>query len=67
MIEQQPPSPRLLFKVDQAAEALSVSRTTIYQAISQGLLKTTKIGRATRITLDELKRVSREGLTVEAR
>ena len=55
---------RRLYKVDEAAELLSLGRTTLYQLIARKSLKSVKIGKATRIpdwALDEfLEVLSRE-------
>lgn len=45
-----------LYSPAQAAEVLSLSRQHVYNLISRGELRAVKIGRATRITADELER-----------
>jgi len=47
---------QLLLTTTQAAQALGISRTTIYKLITNGELTTTHIGRSTRISLAELHR-----------
>lgn len=48
--------PRLLFSVEEAAESLGISRTTLYELIKAGRLCPVHIGRATRFPVDELER-----------
>lgn len=45
----------LLVTVEQAAEKLMVSRTTVYAIISRGELKVRHIGRAVRIHVRDLE------------
>jgi excisionase family DNA binding protein len=47
---------QLLLTTEQAAELLSVSRTTVYELIKQGKLRTVHIGRSCRVPLRELHR-----------
>lgn len=49
-------STQLLYRPEEAAEALSVSRATIYELIAAGTLASVKIGRSRRITRDALER-----------
>jgi excisionase family DNA binding protein len=49
-------SEKLLIRVRDAAEQLSVGRTTIYELIRAGKLDVAKIGRATRITQASIER-----------
>lgn len=42
--------------VDEAAEALRVSRATIYRFIASGAISTAKFGRARRVAQSELDR-----------
>ncbi|MEK4240808.1 helix-turn-helix domain-containing protein [Janibacter sp. FSL W8-0316] len=57
---------RLLHPIPDAAQALGVSRTTIYELISAGALKPVKIGRRTFIAQDELERYVRSLTEVSA-
>jgi excisionase family DNA binding protein len=41
------PTPRLAYRIDEAAERVGVSRVTIYKLIAAGKLKAIKIGRCT--------------------
>ena len=47
---------RLLLTVDEAAEALAVSRSTIYRLLKSGDLVATRIGTAVRIPESSLRR-----------
>jgi excisionase family DNA binding protein len=47
---------RLLFKVSEAAEQLGLSRATVYKEIARGAIKPVKIGAATRLPAEELRR-----------
>jgi excisionase family DNA binding protein len=48
---------RLLYRVEEAAEAMGVGRSTGYELIWSGELATVKIGkRGQRIPVDEIKR-----------
>ena len=47
---------RLLLTVDEAAEALAVSRSTIYRLLKSGDLVATRIGTAVRIPEQALRR-----------
>lgn len=47
---------RLLHPLTDAAQVLGISRTTIYQLISDGEIRTIKIGRRTLVAQDELER-----------
>jgi excisionase family DNA binding protein len=46
----------LLWKIDEAARILNVSRSTIYELASTGQLQLVKILRATRVTDDSIRR-----------
>jgi excisionase family DNA binding protein len=52
----------LLHTIEGSARLLNTGRTTIYRAMSEGLIKFVKLGRATRIPQSEIERVAREGL-----
>ncbi len=59
---QQPSMDRILLTVPEAARRLSVSERLIWRAISEGVLEVVRLGRATRVRVDEVERVAREGL-----
>lgn len=46
---------RLLLRVPEAAAALGVGRSTVYELLAAGELKSVHIGRAVRIPMVELK------------
>lgn len=43
--EQERGIPAILYRVDEAAEALRLSRSVIYELIRSGQLRTVKVGR----------------------
>lgn len=48
--------PRLLYRVEEAAELLSVSRSRVYELIRSGQLRTVQVGKSRRVarrSLDE--------------
>lgn len=47
--------PRLLVTVPEAANALSISRRSVYRLIGLGLLQSVKCGRACRVTMASLE------------
>ena len=47
---------RLFYRIPEAAQMLGVSRAFLYREIAAGRLKTVKLGAATRIPADELRR-----------
>ena len=51
---------RLVLTIEQAAEQLSVSRTTVYQLIRSGAIKPVRFGTSVRIAFDELRRFVKE-------
>ena len=53
----QPGVSRIALRIDEAAEALGVTRRTIEGMISKGQIKTRLIGRYQLISLDALKRL----------
>ncbi|MCC7388528.1 MAG: helix-turn-helix domain-containing protein [Phycisphaerales bacterium] len=59
---QQPSMDQILLTVPEAARRLSVSERLIWRAISEGVLQVVRLGRATRVRVEEVERVSREGL-----
>lgn len=48
-------TPRLLLRVEEAAEALAVSRRTLYTLLRSGEIPVVRIGRAVRITVAALE------------
>ena len=55
MSEQHTPTtPRILFTVEQAAEQLSIGRTTLYALLKTGEIQSVKIGPLRRIPLTAL-------------
>ncbi len=60
--------PRLMLTIQEAADMLAISRSTVYQLISAGALAPVSIGRLRRIPADELVdfvgRLRREQATV---
>ncbi|WNI16234.1 helix-turn-helix domain-containing protein [Actinacidiphila sp. ITFR-21] len=48
--------PLILYRPEDAAEALSLGRSTIYELMSEGALRFVKRGRSRRIHRDELER-----------
>jgi excisionase family DNA binding protein len=48
----------LLISVQEAAQTLSVGRTSIYQLIKSGELETMKLGRRRLITIQSLRRLT---------
>jgi len=55
-LQQEKPLSKLLYTTAGAAEILELSRATVYKEIAAGRLRVVKIGAATRIPADELKR-----------
>lgn len=49
------PPTRLLLRIEEVAEALAVSRTTVYSLIRSGQLPSIRIGRSTRVSVDSLR------------
>ncbi|MGW4512615.1 helix-turn-helix domain-containing protein [Streptomyces sp. NPDC004393] len=49
------PVDRLLYKPEEAAEALSLGRSTVYELMAEGTLKYIKLGRARRIRRGDLE------------
>ena len=58
--------PRLL-TVSEVAEALRLSRKTLYRHLERGLIRGQKVGGEWRIPASELDRILREGLRAEPR
>ncbi|RIK16416.1 MAG: ethanolamine utilization protein EutA [Acidobacteria bacterium] len=51
---------RLLHPIPDAATVLGIGRSTLYELIAAGKIRTVKIGRRTLIAQDELERYVRE-------
>lgn len=47
---------KLLFSLEEAGEALNLSRATLYRLLSRGQLKGLKVGRRTLLAASELER-----------
>ncbi|MGW3494005.1 helix-turn-helix domain-containing protein [Streptomyces sp. NPDC001020] len=50
-----PPADRLLYRPEDAAEALSIGRSTVYELMAEGTLKYIKLGRTRRIRRVDLE------------
>ncbi len=46
---------KLLYTMEEAADALSVGRSTVYDLVRMKLLQTVRIGRSRRVTADALR------------
>lgn len=55
------PEPSKLVRVEEAARLLGVGGSTVWQKISAGRIKATKIGGRTLIARDEIERVAANG------
>jgi len=55
LMERVKSSEKLAYTVKEAAQLLSLSRSLIYELINCGKIRTIKIGRARRITRDQLE------------
>ncbi|MDT0380288.1 helix-turn-helix domain-containing protein [Streptomyces sp. DSM 42041] len=49
------PAERLLYKPADAAEVLSVGRSTVYELVAEGVLKSTKVRGSMRIRRSDLE------------
>lgn len=49
-------TPKLLLTAEEAAEALSLSRSTVYLELASGRLESISVGRARRIPVDAVER-----------
>lgn len=56
-----PPKLERLYRVEEVAKLLSLSRSTVHHLCAHGRIATVRIGRAVRIRESELLRVSTEG------
>ncbi|WP_327235963.1 helix-turn-helix domain-containing protein [Streptomyces sp. NBC_01317] len=54
-IVASPPADRLLYRPREAAEVLSVGRSTVYELMAQGALEYVKLGRSRRIRRSALE------------
>ena len=52
----------VLFRVEDAARRLSVSRSRMFEYLASGAIASVNIGRMRRVSATELERVAREGL-----
>lgn len=50
-----PNTPRLLLRVEEAAEALAISRTALYAALRSGQIRAVHIGRSVRVPVAALE------------
>ncbi len=50
---------KLLMKPSEVAEALNIGKTTTHQLIARGDLQAVRIGRALRVSVDEVERFAR--------
>jgi excisionase family DNA binding protein len=53
---------RLLVKVEEAADMLSVSKAAIRKWLSYGLLNPVKVGRSVRLRLSDVEQIAEKGL-----
>lgn len=53
--EQRATASPVLLTVEDAARAMAVGRTTVYQLVAAGSLRSVKIGRSRRIPLDAIR------------
>lgn len=53
--QQRIESPKLLLTSREAAKALSISERTLWGLANQGILRSIRIGRSVRYSLDELR------------
>jgi excisionase family DNA binding protein len=53
-----PPNGKVLLRVAEASDALSVSRSTLYQLIQQGVVPVVRIGRSVRVPRQALERIA---------
>jgi excisionase family DNA binding protein len=53
---------QLLYTIDEAAKALSLSSWTLRSHRKRGTISTVKIGRSVRIKASEIERIANEGL-----
>lgn len=53
------PEPRVLLTVEEAAERLSLGRTTVFQLLKAGRLQSVRVGRLRRIPAEALDEYTR--------
>lgn len=53
---QQPPLPRMAYRVSEAAQVLAISRSRFYELVAQGRIRTLKEGARTLVRRSELER-----------
>jgi excisionase family DNA binding protein len=56
---------RVAYTLDEAAEALRISRSTAKTMIGRGVLRVTHLGRRVIVPADEVDRIIREGAPLE--
>ena len=61
--EPEPVGP-LLLRVAEAAEVLAISRSSLYQLMSAGEVRTVRLGRAVRVPRREVERLADGGADV---
>ncbi|HVM78292.1 MAG TPA: helix-turn-helix domain-containing protein [Stellaceae bacterium] len=49
---------RLAYTIDETAEALKLGRTSVYNLVREGKLRALKFGRATRIPIEDVRRLA---------
>jgi excisionase family DNA binding protein len=54
------PSTRLLLRIEEVAEALALSRSTVYALIRSGEIRSIRIGRSTRVSAEWLRQWIRQ-------
>ena len=52
----------VLYRVEEAAEAMRLSRDKVYELIRSGQLRSVKVGRSRRVPVGRRRRVRREAL-----
>ncbi len=57
--------PAIAYRIEEAAKALCLGRTTLYRLIREGKLKVIKVGKRTLISASELEAFLAEGGTNE--
>lgn len=55
-VEDGATTPKLLYRVPEVAEALSISRSRVYELINKDVLKSVRLGRNIRVPTHELDR-----------
>jgi excisionase family DNA binding protein len=53
--------PKLALTIEEACQALTISRTTLYELLAEGRLRSVTAGRRRLIPLSELERLLAEG------